>query len=452
MTIQELKSYVACEEPRVIINPKFKQLDIINEFDRFVYRDFDGNTRYMYVTGEKSLDAVKWRLYNFLKNSNDFSVVDDYYFLNSETGEVATPFVAVKCNHCVICDDARKNDLSLRASFQVEQDHALPYLITLTYDNEHLPFDGVDRDSVKSLIKRFKTYYSRYYKLDSSTLKFLVTSEYGELGRPHYHILLFGYDCNNKDSLYRTRALYKLMKYIWSDARQNHVNFANFKPNGRMFLDDDPLSYGGVEVKLCDSVKGVVKYVTKYITKDLYKSVPEGKNPNFKITPYNFGTGFFFKFLAPQIMQSLRNSVKYLPFSSTSHKELHLTRYYINKLFPCVSNFISGDDKKLYQYLLGYFRSSSLPTPDSFRIFDLINVPRTNFSFDFDVNSSIAEQLKERFLKLANRIIDKYGDKTFSFFANMRNLLNTSSPRVPYPVASRLLSINNYNNKIKRKL
>lgn len=86
--------------------------------------------------------------------------------------------------------------------------------ITLTYNPEHYPESG-------SLdITHFQKFMKRLRKKSMSKIRFYHCGEYGDqLGRPHYHAILFGYDFNDK-KLYKQingRNLYtsQILSEIW---------------------------------------------------------------------------------------------------------------------------------------------------------------------------------------------------------------------------------------------
>lgn len=66
--------------------------------------------------------------------------------------------------------------------------------ITLTYNDEHLPCDGsVSKREFQLFMKRLRR------QIEPVRIKFYGCGEYGsKLGRPHYHILIFGYDFPDK--------------------------------------------------------------------------------------------------------------------------------------------------------------------------------------------------------------------------------------------------------------
>lgn len=91
--------------------------------------------------------------------------------------------------------------------------------ITLTYNNENLPEDNsLDKSHFQLFMKRLRDHISYHY--NDRKIRYFHCGEYGEqLGRPHYHALLFNYDFNDKilhrvtprgDKLYTSPTLEKL--------------------------------------------------------------------------------------------------------------------------------------------------------------------------------------------------------------------------------------------------
>lgn len=64
--------------------------------------------------------------------------------------------------------------------------------LTLTYDNEHLPDDkGLNKSDLQKFWKRFRKAHPLV------RIRYLACGEYGDqLGRPHYHAIVFGYSFN----------------------------------------------------------------------------------------------------------------------------------------------------------------------------------------------------------------------------------------------------------------
>lgn len=117
--------------------------------------------------------------------------------VNPETGKRSVTFnvregyvdlpVSIACGRCTGCRLERSRQWAIRCvhEAQLHQDNAF---ITLTYDNDHLPYGG-------TLIKKhFQDFMKRLRrKYDGRKISYFHCGEYGETSRrPHYHALVFG--------------------------------------------------------------------------------------------------------------------------------------------------------------------------------------------------------------------------------------------------------------------
>ena len=113
--------------------------------------------------------------------------------------------------------------------------------VTLTYDEEKLPLDGVSKRDVQLFLKRLRNHFN------SEVLRYFIVSEYGDhTHRSHYHGLLF-FKCE------RTKDIYDIIESSWQNG------FVQF---------------GDIE-------EGSIVYCTKYCLKK--NDVPKGMNPNFRL-------------------------------------------------------------------------------------------------------------------------------------------------------------------------
>lgn len=95
--------------------------------------------------------------------------------------------VLVPCGKCEGCLKKKQSDWIARLF--VESYMSLSsYFITLTYDENHLPFpEGVNVVDVQNFFKSFRKHFSKEQKFT-----YFLVSEYGAISsRPHYHFLLF---------------------------------------------------------------------------------------------------------------------------------------------------------------------------------------------------------------------------------------------------------------------
>lgn len=126
------------------------------------------------------------------------------------------------CGKCLACRIQRREDWSLRMI------HELTYwkkamFITLTYDDEHLPFNGsLSAHDLSCFFKRLRKSAVRLYG-DSFRLKYFACGEYGPAThRPHYHAIIFGLDYSNSDDVNLVKSSWrKCSPLMWRPRRQH---------------------------------------------------------------------------------------------------------------------------------------------------------------------------------------------------------------------------------------
>lgn len=170
--------------------------------------------------------------------------------------------VFLPCGQCIGCRLARSRDWAMRCVHESKLHDQNCYL-TLTYDDDHVPYSKItgEQTLVKKHLQDFMKRL-RYY-LGDIKIRFFACGEYGEIThRPHYHVILFGYDFSDKvfykyskDGLpyYASPMLNK----IWS--------------HGLCVVADVTFS----------SCAYVSRYITKKITGEASKDAYEGITPEF---------------------------------------------------------------------------------------------------------------------------------------------------------------------------
>lgn len=105
--------------------------------------------------------------------------------------------VVIPCGKCLGCRLEYSRQWAIRCVHEAKM-HDNNCFITLTYDNENLPENG-------SLEPKDFQRFMKYLRRDHGPgIRFFACGEYGEgktsqeVGRPHYHALLFGYDPHDK--------------------------------------------------------------------------------------------------------------------------------------------------------------------------------------------------------------------------------------------------------------
>lgn len=99
-----------------------------------------------------------------------------------------TKHIAVACGKCVECMRSISTEWAVRIMLEARC-HVQNCCVTLTYDSVHLPRDSLlNARDTQLWLKRLRKYIS------PQKVRFFLSGEYGDLrGRPHYHVILFGY-------------------------------------------------------------------------------------------------------------------------------------------------------------------------------------------------------------------------------------------------------------------
>lgn len=168
-------------------------------------------------------------------------------------------YIDVPCGHCEECKKRQRSDWFVRSFFQWKENndvfHGVTLYVTLTYNNTWIPRlpnhePCFSKSNVQKFLKRFRITMQRQFAMDFKNIKYFITSEYGEQGRPHHHGLIFiPRPCSFSD-IYRIK---NIIRNTWS------YGFVNF---GRKLV--------GVHTAGVVQSPAALSYVCKYISKDMY--------------------------------------------------------------------------------------------------------------------------------------------------------------------------------------
>lgn len=97
--------------------------------------------------------------------------------------------ISLPCGKCVGCRLEYSRQWAMRGSHEAKMHEDNCYL-TLTYNNDNLPEGGnLEPDRMTKFMKDLRD------RIKPTKVRFMLCGEYGEqLQRPHYHLILFGYD------------------------------------------------------------------------------------------------------------------------------------------------------------------------------------------------------------------------------------------------------------------
>lgn len=127
--------------------------------------------------------------------------------------------MTIPCGGCLGCRLERSRQWAIRCIHEASL-HAQNSFITLTYNDEHLPENNsLYKPHFQKWMKRLRKRYAH------KTIRYYMCGEYGpKLGRPHFHVCLFGFDFDDKkrwkktphgDILYRSKKL----EDLWTDPK-----------------------------------------------------------------------------------------------------------------------------------------------------------------------------------------------------------------------------------------
>lgn len=141
--------------------------------------------------------------------------------------------MAIPCGQCIGCRLERQTDWALRLCHEMKL-HERSSFVTLTYDPSCLPTGStLVKRHVQLFIKRLRKH------LKIKKIRFFACGEYGEqFNRPHYHILIFGWEPDaarihtrtETYNVYNSDVLAKLWPYgyhTWSPASPENCAYVS---------------------------------------------------------------------------------------------------------------------------------------------------------------------------------------------------------------------------------
>lgn len=219
------------------------------------------------------------------------------------SGAIGLPF-KVPCGRCTGCRLMRAAEWATRCVHEAKF-HAENAFITLTYSAQHLPSDG------SLSVRDAQLFMHRLRKhLAPKRVRFFLCGEYGgKLGRPHYHLLLFGHEFLEdrrpwRDTRYGKTYRSESLESVWG---LGHVEL------------------GSVTFR---SAGYVARYSLKKMTGDLAEVHYQGRQPEFLLMSRRPGIG---RKWFEEFSDDLRDDAAVV-LTGDSAKKVAVPRYY-DKLF-----------------------------------------------------------------------------------------------------------------------
>ena len=210
--------------------------------------------------------------------------------------------IRLPCGYCRACKINLYQEWATRCWLEARQLKNNQF-ITLTYDNQHLPEKGVNKQDLSRFMRALREHFRRKHGITG--IRFFACGEYGEeTFRPHYHILLFNCPPFGDEKKYKEndlgQPLYKskILEHIW----------------GKGFC-----TIGAVTRQSCD-------YVCRYLVKSSYGKKPNYLNPEFRSMSKLKGIGI--NYLLDNLEQIIADDTIRL----TGTKRVKLPRYFDKKI------------------------------------------------------------------------------------------------------------------------
>lgn len=142
-----------CTNSKIITNPRFIQASMLGTFSHVHTPSED----FFYHRG--CLDEFSYRTFSRYYQFANKDNLDQFYAYNPSTGETIPLYIEVECGHCKACIEKKRSSLKNRMILeQYAHGDIPPIFLTLTYDDAHLPSDGVNVLDVQLFLKRFRSY------------------------------------------------------------------------------------------------------------------------------------------------------------------------------------------------------------------------------------------------------------------------------------------------------
>lgn len=222
-----------------------------------------------------------------------------------------THYLKVPCGDCYECRQSRQNGWIFRL-YQEAIVSESAYFVTLTYEDEHLMYNGdgipsLSRWEIQTFIKKIRRENAKH---TDAKLKYYIAGEYGDMTmRPHYHIIMFNlHNELKKDIKLKDGKITDVFTQIWK--------------KGNTTIDE------------CNMA--TLTYSTKYIMKQRKhrKAFQEVQlEPPFSLMSKGLGLNW----LTPEMKRKIHNEVQL--FATFNGIKIPLPRYFRDKIFT------SNEDK-----------------------------------------------------------------------------------------------------------
>lgn len=283
--------------------------------------------------------------YAFNVSTDEF---DDFYLIDSCTGECYPIFQVLPCGKCTVCRYKKTQQWMTRAFAENCTSEHMPLFITLTMNDYSYPPCGLLKEYCQKFMKRLRKRIADYGYTEQ--LRYFLVGEYGSnTARGHYHLLLWNFPSMD----------YREMKDYIEDAWSIIVDEETFSklPKDFKYLEItrkwnlskrcyEPFNIFRQRIGFVYPLyvsEGAASYVMKYMRKE--QVVPKGCVKPFQLYSRRKGIGYQwlennkdFYFENPDVL----DVTMYDKWTDSEYKA-QLPSYYVHQLYPSRSKLLPKD-------------------------------------------------------------------------------------------------------------
>ncbi len=162
----------------------------------FVLGEIDGKKQLKITSYE--VDHLEWnnKFYKWIPSRNPESLVSEEFTCRNT--------LDLPCGKCSGCRLQKSREWANRCMLELQY-HKSSYFVTLTYDEEHVPYHLYDDPSTGEVFtslslesRDWTLFMKRLRKKFGEGIRFFAAGEYGsETMRPHYHAIIFGLELDD---------------------------------------------------------------------------------------------------------------------------------------------------------------------------------------------------------------------------------------------------------------
>ncbi|AXF52762.1 MAG: replication initiator protein [Microviridae sp.] len=168
-------------------------------------------------------DKVQYKVTSYQTNHveliNNIWTPTHLSFRSSLATKVVSEYIEIPCGKCLGCKLDYSSRWADRCLLEMQY-HSVSCFLTLTYDDEHVPYN--DNGLMTLRFTDFQKFMKRLRKCISPVkVRYFACSEYGSKSlRPHYHVIIFGWEPPDKEIIRKGPAgswYYKscLLERLW---------------------------------------------------------------------------------------------------------------------------------------------------------------------------------------------------------------------------------------------